>query len=137
MHLFFAGTILLYELLERLQIELDFFVLYSSITSLGNIGQSSYSAANTFLDNFAGYIAYVVGKRCLSVNWGALRIGELERNETVARQLETDGHGLLDPQKGNLLTFSILVSPEGRIEKFSVMIHQKNLRQIILPIFHP
>ena len=87
-------------MIERLQIELDFFILYSSISSLGNIGQTSYSAANTFLDNFAGYISRTVGKRCLSVNWGAIRIGELKRNKTTAKQLENAGHGLLDPQKG-------------------------------------
>ena len=85
-----------------MHIELDFFVLYSSAASLGNVGQTSYSAANTFLDSFAGYVTHTVGKRCLSVNWGAIRIGELERNKEVARKVENTGYGLVDPQKGKI-----------------------------------
>ena len=89
-------------MVERLQIELDFFVIYSSASAFGNIGQASYSAANTFVDNFAGYIANVVRKRCLSVNWGAIQVGELERNKAAIKKVEDSGYGLMDPHQGRV-----------------------------------
>ena len=52
--------------------ELDFFVLYSSVTSIvGPPGQASYSAANAFLDSFADYLRDR-GIPATSVNWGAV-----------------------------------------------------------------
>src|SRR5262249_17240620 len=55
--------------------ELDFFTLFSSVTSVtGNIGQSDYAAANQFLDGFAELREHwrTLGKRCgktVSINW--------------------------------------------------------------------
>src|SRR5262249_53455438 len=49
--------------------ELDFFVLFSSLSSiLGGPGQVDYSAANAFLDVFAQEGA-MKGARVLSINW--------------------------------------------------------------------
>lgn len=51
--------------------ELDFFVLFSSISSLYPIpGQAYYSAANAFLDTFSQY-REKKGKSTLSLNWAA------------------------------------------------------------------
>ena len=52
--------------------ELEFFVLYSSVTSIvGPPGQASYSAANAFLDSFADYLRDREIP-ATSVNWGAV-----------------------------------------------------------------
>ena len=52
--------------------ELEFFVLYSSVTSIvGPPGQASYSSANAFLDSFADYLRDR-GIPATSVNWGAV-----------------------------------------------------------------
>ncbi|MGH8907430.1 MAG: SDR family NAD(P)-dependent oxidoreductase [Egibacteraceae bacterium] len=51
---------------------LDFFVLFSSMTSmLGNPGQGNYVAASAFLDNFAAF-RLAQGLPALTVNWGAI-----------------------------------------------------------------
>ncbi|TKI55077.1 amino acid adenylation domain-containing protein [Brevibacillus antibioticus] len=50
---------------------LDFFVMFSSITSLlGGRGQGDYTAANSYLDSFAAY-RKKLGKRTLTINWPA------------------------------------------------------------------
>ncbi len=47
----------------------DFFILFSSIVALaGGVGQSDYTAANSFLDAFSFY-RNKKGKRTLSINW--------------------------------------------------------------------
>lgn len=60
-------------LLDRLtdNDELDFFVLFSSITSiLAGQGQGDYAAANAYLDAFADY-RMKKGKRTITINWAA------------------------------------------------------------------
>ncbi len=97
-----AGTLLLHELLEKRNEQLDFFVLYSSITSiLGNEGQTSYAAANSFLNSFADYRMRTLKKPCLSISWGAMGgAGMLKRNAAVAALLQQSGLHLLDIQTG-------------------------------------
>ena len=60
----------LYKLTESDR--LDFYILYSSITSLiGPSGQAAYAAANAFIDSFARYLnEHSVS--AVSVNWGAI-----------------------------------------------------------------
>jgi acyl transferase domain-containing protein len=63
-----TGTCLLHALGERH--ELDFFVLFSSISSLiGTADLGHYAAANSFLDAFAGY-RRAAGRPATSINWG-------------------------------------------------------------------
>ena len=56
-------------------VELDFFVLFSSVASvMGNVGQADYASANGFMDQFAAYRNRLVAEgqrhgRTRSINW--------------------------------------------------------------------
>jgi phthiocerol/phenolphthiocerol synthesis type-I polyketide synthase C len=69
---------------------LDFFVLYSSATTLfGNPGQASYVAANRFLEILA-HARRRAGLPATCVSWGAIDdVGYLARNARVKEQLQS------------------------------------------------
>ena len=73
---------------QTLDRELDFFIMYSSATTLfGNEGQANYVAANTYLEALADY-RRGLGLPALAVAWGAIGdVGHLARNAVVARML--------------------------------------------------
>jgi NADPH:quinone reductase-like Zn-dependent oxidoreductase/acyl carrier protein len=84
---------------ETLDQKLDFFVMYSSATTLfGNEGQGNYVAANLYLEALADY-RHGLGLPGLAVAWGAIgEVGHLARNPVVARMLgERLGVKLLAP----------------------------------------
>ena len=76
---------------------LDFFVMYSSASSvLGSYGQGNYAAANAFLDALAHW-RHAHGLPALSVDWGAwaesgmaARLGDRDR-----ARLAEQGYGLM------------------------------------------
>ncbi|MET0357569.1 MAG: SDR family NAD(P)-dependent oxidoreductase [Cellvibrio sp.] len=79
---------------------LDFFVMFSSISSLiGNAGQGNYVAANSFLDGFAHYLSSR-GVAAKTINWGALSdTGVLAHNDSLVKVLELAGiHGVTNLQ---------------------------------------
>jgi acyl transferase domain-containing protein/NADPH:quinone reductase-like Zn-dependent oxidoreductase/nucleoside-diphosphate-sugar epimerase/acyl carrier protein len=93
------GTWNLHSLTRTLP--LDFFVLFSSASSvLGSPGQSGYAAANAFLDAFAQYRA-ARGWPALSVNWGPWA-GPGMAADTPAAQRNWSAQGLraLRPAEG-------------------------------------
>jgi acyl carrier protein len=81
---------------------LDFFLLFSSAAAfMPNAGQTSYSAANAFLDSLA-HVRQGMGLPALSVNWGrwegpglAGETGKQEQN-----RLSTHGVGTIDAEQG-------------------------------------
>jgi integrase/acyl carrier protein len=72
--------------------KLDFFVLFSSISSLiGNIGQANYVAANSYLDSFALW-RKKMGFTATVVNLGALaESGVVARSENLENILKGSG----------------------------------------------
>ncbi|WP_160670955.1 type I polyketide synthase [Clostridium sp. C8-1-8] len=63
------GTWILNDITSNM--DLDFFVLFSSIVTLFGIqGQSDYTAANCYLDSFSEY-GSVLGRRIHSIKWSA------------------------------------------------------------------
>jgi len=69
------GSWLLHEHTKTL--ELDFFILQSSLLSLlGSAGQANYSAGNTFLDSLAAH-RRAAGLPAMAINWSAWSEGGL------------------------------------------------------------
>ena len=62
-------------------IELDFFVLFSSVAgAMGNVGQADYATANAFMDHFAAYRNSLVAAKTRrgqtrSINWTLWQAG--------------------------------------------------------------
>jgi acyl transferase domain-containing protein/acyl carrier protein len=64
------GTLILDEMLR--DVELDFMVLFSSLTSItGGLGQVDYCAASAFLDAFAQYKARRSASPLITIDWDA------------------------------------------------------------------
>lgn len=85
-----VGAINLHQLTKGL--ELDHFVLFSSISSLiGNVGQSNYVVANALLDSFAN-IRKNEGLPATTINLGVLaEAGVVSRSENLEMLLEGVG----------------------------------------------
>ncbi|KAI1329792.1 hypothetical protein F5Y16DRAFT_417350 [Xylariaceae sp. FL0255] len=68
-----TGTWNLQDATQNCSVDLDFFVLMSSISGIvGQVGQANYAAANTFLDSFVKY-RVSMGLPC-----GAIAVGPVE-----------------------------------------------------------
>ncbi|MBV9493611.1 MAG: SDR family NAD(P)-dependent oxidoreductase, partial [Acidobacteria bacterium] len=98
-----AGT--LHLDLASADVELDFFVLFSSITgAMGKPGQADYAAANAFLDQFAAHRNEQVQAglrhgRMRSINWPLWQAGGMTIDDS-ARDLMEQATGLRPMQTG-------------------------------------
>ena len=88
----FAGAWNLHALTHDLQ--LDFFVLFSSMASLlGSAGQGNYAAANACLDAFARY-RRALGLPGISINWGPWASAGMAASQDTERQQRRAGRGI-------------------------------------------
>nr|AIE12090.1 putative cis-AT type polyketide synthase module B4B [uncultured bacterium] len=98
-------------------LELDFFVLFSSAVSLiGSAGQGSYAAANAFLDALARY-RRSRGLKALSINWGPWKDGGMAaRLSSVDKARMADhGVGTIDTTNGLELLEETLSRSEAQL----------------------
>ena len=91
-----AGTWHLHS--QTCELPLDFFVLFSSVSSmLGNRGQSNYAAANAFMDALAQQ-RQQAGLPALSINWGGW--AEIGLAATLVKEQASAGLGAIAPTQG-------------------------------------
>lgn len=114
-----AGAWNLHQL--SMPLELDCFVLYSSISSLiGNRNQANYVAANAFLDALAHY-RQAQGLAATSINWGALAdVGMAAKNVSVLTHLAHMGIYSFTQEQALEAFSALLQSPVAQIGIFNV-----------------
>ncbi len=92
---------------------LDAFVLFSSTSGLlGNPGQSSYAAANAFLDTLAAH-RRSQGLPALSVDWGAFAGAGMAAGLAASGKLRRDD--AIPPAEGFEALLSLLGSTQGQV----------------------
>ncbi|MDH6063740.1 type I polyketide synthase [Umezakia ovalisporum] len=104
-------------ILHKLTLEqpIDFFVLFSSASSLlGAPGQANYSAANAFLDGLAAY-RRGRGLPCLSICWGAWDQVGMAAQQGLLNKLPQRGEEAIPLQKGLDLFGELLNEPAAQI----------------------
>jgi acyl carrier protein/NAD(P)-dependent dehydrogenase (short-subunit alcohol dehydrogenase family) len=97
-------------------IELDFFVLYSSAAGIvGSAGQSNYNAANTFMDSLA-HFRNANNQQALSVDFGTIaEIGLAARQENRADRLAEQGVTAIQPSELNAYFDSLFLSDATQV----------------------
>jgi len=115
------GALNLHNISVALELPLDHFVLYSSISGMvGNSGQGNYAAANAYLDALAEY-RRSQGLPATSVAWGALgEVGMVARDETVAKFMERKGITPLSMDAAMMVMAQVLVGAPPSIGAFLV-----------------
>jgi acyl transferase domain-containing protein/acyl carrier protein len=115
-----TGTLVLDRLLK--DVELDFFILCSSMASLLPMpGQTAYAAANAFLDAFA-VSPWCSSKTAISINWdrwqhiGVAVIAETQHKELWGEEMEEG-----------------ITAPEG-VEAFDCILSDPLPRAVVCPV---
>ena len=89
-------------------VPLDFFVLFSSMSSLlGSAGQANHAAANAFLDTLAHDLR-AQGVRAVSINWGVWSEVGAAAERNVGARIVQQGVGTIPPVAGCLVFDEVL-----------------------------
>ncbi len=127
----------------------DFFVMFSSITSLfGGVGQGDYTAANSYLDSFAAY-RNRLGLKTIAINWPAWKetgmavdyqaTGDVALFKSIATSRAIDSfEQILNSSRGKVvpgeLNYSFLAS-ESRLpfvlsDQIRIMVDKQKARTV-------
>jgi acyl transferase domain-containing protein/acyl-CoA synthetase (AMP-forming)/AMP-acid ligase II/pimeloyl-ACP methyl ester carboxylesterase len=121
-------------------LELDFFVLFSSVAALiGSPGQSNYTVANAGLDAIARY-RHSQGLPALSINWGAWA----DSGMAVEQGFKVKGLNLIEPDAGLVALKQLLASKATQVgvidadwqelsQKFTYLQQSNYFSQLVTP----
>jgi acyl carrier protein len=99
---------------------LDFFILFSSATSLlGNAGQANHAAANAFLDAIASY-RHHLGLPSLSINWGTWSEVGIAARLGLDKLSSKQGEGTITLEQG-LQILEHLLTEKSTVHQVGVM----------------
>ena len=97
------------------EIPLDFFIMFSSISSLiGSTQLAHYSAANSFLDGLSSY-RHSLHLPALSINWGPWENGGMVDDIAGAKKVAESGFSLLKPIEALDFLEQTFNQPEAQI----------------------
>jgi acyl transferase domain-containing protein len=112
------GSLNLHLLTSRLP--LDFFLLFSSATSLlGSPGQSNHAAANAFIDSLA-HLRRSSGLPALTINWGVWTEIGAAAERKVAGRMPIAGMQTISPELGLALLEALLDRGECQVGAFGM-----------------
>jgi NADPH:quinone reductase-like Zn-dependent oxidoreductase/pimeloyl-ACP methyl ester carboxylesterase/NAD(P)-dependent dehydrogenase (short-subunit alcohol dehydrogenase family)/acyl carrier protein len=121
----------LHRLTESLP--LDFFVLFSSASSLlGLAGQANYAAANSFLDALAHH-RKAVGLPALAINWGVW--AEVGSAAQFVPQLKRMGLEAIQPRQGPEILDALLSEAEPQIGVIPINWNRFDTRRVFVSGF--
>ena len=108
------GSIGLYKAFAGKQ--LDFFLYFSSVQSMiGMIGQSNYSAACTFEENLARYIASVENWNTRVINWGYWGSTGIVSGKEYQQRMKRAGIYSIEPEEGIACIEQCLANPVKQV----------------------
>ncbi|MCX8131980.1 MAG: SDR family NAD(P)-dependent oxidoreductase [Clostridia bacterium] len=100
---------------------LDFFILFSSAAgAMGNPGQADYSAANAFMDAYAGYRNSLVlsGQRkgrTVSLNWPLWKEGGMQVDKETVKMMQSTGMAAMETAAGIRALYQGLASGRDQV----------------------
>ncbi|MFT6841713.1 MAG: acyl transferase domain-containing protein/NADPH:quinone reductase-like Zn-dependent oxidoreductase [Psychroserpens sp.] len=101
--------------------KLDFFICYSSISSmLGNVSQANYAAANAYVDGLVQY-RRSHGLPGLSINWGVIGdVGIVARDQKLRKHLSQFGLNPINSKDGLDCMLTALNEDQQQVGVFDI-----------------